>query len=317
MATVDSSRRSTAGTALPSGARPYRRPIGVRLKRILPSYLFITPAVSLLVLFSLISVLFSLYISFRDYSILSPDHVFVGLKNYRKALGEPLVRLAFRNTATYVIAFVPSVTIGSLTLAVLGNQIVRGRTLYRILFFIPSIVPVVVTSILWIWVYEPNGGLNRVLRVIGLDGPNWLMTPSLAMLSVVIMSVWMGLGYNMVIFMAGLADIPEVYYEAARVDGASHMDTFWYITLPLLRNAIIFVMVTLTIGAFQVFTQVYIMTRGGPMDLTQTVQYIIFREGFLLMKMGYAASISWMLFAIIFFFSALQLKLFVSERLYS
>jgi multiple sugar transport system permease protein len=316
MATIDS-KRSTLGSVSSQQSIPYRRPFGARLKRILPSYLFISPAVSLLVLFSLISVLYSFYISFRDYSIISTDHMFVGLANYRKAFGEPLVRLAFKNTATYVIAFVPTVTVGSLILAVLGNQIVWGRTLYRICFFIPTIVPVVVTSILWIWVYEPNGVLNRVLGFFGLEGPNWLMTPSLAMAAVVIMSVWMGLGYNMVIFMAGLADIPEVYYEAARVDGASRMDTFWHITLPLLRNAIIFVMVTLTIGAFQVFTQVYIMTRGGPMDMTQTVQYIIFREGFLLMKMGYAASISWILFAVIFFFSALQLKLFVSERLYS
>jgi len=206
--------------------------------------------------------------------------------------------------------------VGSLLLAVLGNQVRKGRAVFRTVYFIPTITPGVVTAMLWVWVFEPTGAMNRMLRMFGIHGPNWLFNRATAMPAVIIMTLWGALGYYMIIFMAGLSDIPQVFYEAAKVDGANRWHTFWHITIPLLRNSLIFVFVTLTIAAFQMFTQVFIMTRGGPANATQTVQLTVYRRAFQFLEMGYAASISWLLFALILFFSIMQLRLFISRELY-
>ena len=287
-----------------------------RLKKTWPGYLFISPAVLLISLFSYISIAFSLYISFFEYDIITEVRPFVQLENYTRAVTDSLVILGFRNTIIYVVVIVPAITVISLFLAVLGNQVRKGRAIFRTIFFIPTITPVVVTSMLWIWLYEPTGGVNQLLKLVGIKGPNWLFDPTTALPAIIIMTIWGAVGYYMIIFLAGLAEIPQVFYEVAKVDGASPRHTFWHITIPLLRNSIIFVVVTLTIAAFQVFTQIYIMTRGGPMNQTQTVQMVVYRYAFENFEMGYAAAISWLLFALIFFFSALQLKLFVSRELY-
>lgn len=287
-----------------------------RLRKTWPGYLFITPAGLLITVFSYIAIIFSLYISFHKYDIISEARPFEGLENYARALSDDLVRISFRNTFIYVIVIVPSITIISLMLAVLGNQVRRGRALFRTTFFIPTITPVVVTSMLWVWLYEPNGGINRLLEMVNIEGPNWLFNPATALPAIMIMTIWGAVGYYMIIFLAGLAEIPEVFYEAAKVDGAGRWHTFWKITIPLLRNSLIFAFVTLTIAAFQVFTQVFIMTQGGPMNSTQTVQMVVYHYAFQRFQMGYASAISWLLFGVIFFFSALQLKLFISRELY-
>lgn len=287
-----------------------------QIKKTWPAYLFLSPAVLLVSIFSYVAIGFSLYISFHEYDIISSNRPFVGIDNYTRALGDSLVRIGFRNTILYVIVIVPAITIISLFLAVLGNQVQKGRALFRTIFFIPTITPGVVTAMIWVWLYEPTGGVNKLLKMVGISGPNWLFDPTTALPAIMIMTIWGAIGYYMIIFLAGLAEIPPVFYEAAKVDGASPRHTFWHITLPLLRNSMIFVVVTLTIAAFQVFTQVYIMTRGGPMNSTQTVQLVIYNYAFSFFEMGYASAISWLLFGIIFFFSALQLKLFISRELY-
>ncbi len=287
-----------------------------RIKRTWPGYLFVSPAVLLITLFSYISIAFSLYISFFEYDIISEQRPFVGMENYTRAIADTLVRTGFFNTLIYVVVIVPAITAVSLILAVLGNQARRGRSIFRTMFFIPTITPVVVTSMLWVWLYEPTGGVNQLLKLINIKGPNWLFDPVTALPAIMIMTIWGAVGYYMIIFLAGLAEIPQVFYEAAKVDGANSWHTFWHITIPLLRNSMIFVLVTLTIAAFQVFTQVFIMTRGGPMNSTQTVQMVVYRYAFSDFQMGYASAISWLLFAVIFFFSALQLKLFISRELY-
>jgi multiple sugar transport system permease protein len=287
-----------------------------RLRRTYAGYLFISPAAALIVLFSYIAIIFSLYISLFDWDIVTDSRKYLGLANFRRALGDPVVGTSFVNTAVYVLGTVPTVIVGALLLAVLGKQVQRGRAVFRTIYFIPTITPLVVTSMIWIWIYESSGVLNALLGTFGIDGPNWLFTRSTAMPSVVILSVWAALGYYMIIFMAGLADIPEVFYEAAKVDGANRWQGFWYITVPLLRNSLIFALVTLTIVAFQVFTQVFILTQGGPANATTTVQVLIYRHAFQFLEMGYAGAISWLLFAVIFAFTAIQLKLFVSRELY-
>ncbi|GIV77278.1 sugar ABC transporter permease [Litorilinea aerophila] len=302
--------------ATPEQKARRRRIFWKRLRKTWPGYLFVSPAVLLISIFSYISIAFSLYISFFEYDIITENRPFVGLENYVRAVGDSLVRIGFRNTLVYVVVIVPAITGISLILAVLGNQVRQGRAIFRTIFFIPTITPVVVTSMLWVWLYEPNGGVNQLLKMVGIKGPNWLFDPLTALPAIIIMTVWGAVGYYMIIFLAGLAEIPQVYYEAAKVDGATSWHTFWHITIPLLRNSMIFVVVTLTIAAFQVFTQVYIMTRGGPMNATQTVQMVVYRYAFADFEMGYAAAISWLLFGVIFFFSALQLKLFISRELY-
>ena len=267
-----------------------QRELWRRFRKTWPGYLFISPAGLLITVFSYIAIIFSLYISFHQYDIISEARPFEGLENYTRALSDKLVRIGFRNTFIYVIVIVPSITIISLMLAVLGNQVRRGRALFRTVFFIPTITPIVVTSMLWVWLYEPTGGINRLLQMINVEGPNWLFNPKTALPAIMIMTIWGAVGYYMIIFLArGLAEIPEVFYEAAKVDGAGRWHTFWNITIPLLRNSLIFAFVTLTIAAFQVFTQVFIMTQGGPMNQTQTVQMVVYHYAFERFEMGYAS----------------------------
>jgi multiple sugar transport system permease protein len=292
------------------------RLLWTRIKKTYYGYLFVSPAAVLIVIFSYVAMFFSFYLSFREHDIIAETSIFIGLENYRRALADPVVRVSFKNTILYVLGIVPSIIVGSLVLALLGNQVRRGRAIFRTIYFIPTITPGVVTAMLWIWVYEPNGVMNRVLRVFGIQGPNWLFNRPTAMLAVILMTLWGAMGYYMIIFMAGLSDIPQVFYDAAKVDGANRWHTFWHITIPLLRNTLIFVFVTLTIAAFQVFTQVFIMTRGGPAHATQTVQLTVYQRAFQFLEMGYAASISWLLFALILFFSLMQLRMFVSRELY-
>ena len=287
-----------------------------RLKKTWPAYVFLSPAVLLISIFSYVAIGFSLYISFHKYDLITDVRPFVGLENYTEAFGDKLVKIGFRNTILYVVAIVPAITLISLFLAVLGNQVRKGRAVFRTIFFIPTITPGVVTAMIWVWLYEPTGGVNRLLKMVGVSGPNWLFDPSTALIAIMLMTIWAAVGYYMIIFLAGLAEIPQTFYEAAKVDGAFPRHTFWYITLPLLRNSLIFVVVTLTIAAFQVFTQVFIMTRGGPMNSTQTVQMVVYTYAFSYFEMGYASAISWLLFGIIFFFSALQLRMFISRELY-
>lgn len=279
-------------------------------------YLFVSPAVILIVVFSYLAMFFSLYISFHSWDIITDTRRFVALDNYKQALSDPVVATSFRNTALYVVTTVPSIVVGALILAVLGNQIRRGRAIFRTIYFIPTITPGVVTAMLWIWVFEPTGSMNRALGILGIPGPNWLFNRATVIPAIVIMTLWAAMGYYMILFMAGLADIPDVFYEAAKVDGANRWQSFWSITIPLLRNTLIFVFVTLTITSFQMFTQVFVMTQGGPRYASQTVQLTIYQQAFQMLEMGYATAISWLLFAVIFLFSGLQLKLFIARELY-
>jgi multiple sugar transport system permease protein len=288
-----------------------------RLVRALPGYLFIAPAGAIIVVFSFVAIALSLYISFHRWGVLSPIHPFVGLANYQQVLfNDDVFWKAFQNTATFVIAYVPGTAIGGLMLALIGNQAKYGRSAFRAMYFIPSITPMVVIALIWLWIYTPEGLMNQVLRVIGLPAVNWLMDERAAMPAIIFMSIWGAIGYYMVLFMAGLADIPSVYFDAAQVDGASSLQTFWYVTLPLLRNTLIFVMVVLTIGAFQVFTQVYVMTRGGPANATEVVQALIYKQAFENLSMGYASAMSWCLFVAVATFAAIQMKVFRSQQLY-
>jgi multiple sugar transport system permease protein len=305
---------------VPSPVRPSRssaRPLWKQPSKWIAGYLFAAPAVLLIVVFSIISIGVSLYISFFEYDVISANKPFIGLSNYREALfKDKLFWTALRNTALYVLGVVPTTIVLGFACALAGHSIRHGRGFFRTLYFLPSITPVVVTSLVWMWLYSPQGALNQALDVVGIQGPNWLFDQYLALPSVILMSVWQAVGYYTVIYLAGLADIPRDFYDAAKVDGANWWQEIRYVTVPLLRNVTLFVSVTLAIGAFQVFTQVYIMTEGGPGTATATMQFIIFRNAFEYFRMGYAAAVSWLLFLVIFALVVFQMRRYQSEHLF-
>jgi multiple sugar transport system permease protein len=300
-----------------SGQRNQARPYWQQPRKWIIGYLFAGPAVILLILFSLISIGVSLYLSFFNYDIIARGGPFVGLGNYREAIFEDdLFWTALFNTAYYAAGVVPGITIFAFLLALAGHGVRYGKSVFRTIYFLPSITPIVVISLVWVWLYSPEGMFNQLLERIGIGGPNWLMEAGWAMPSIIIMSIWVHVGYYVVIYLAGLADIPRDFYDAAKVDGANVWQEILHITVPLLRNVTLFVTVTLAIGAFQVFSQIYIMTLGGPGSATTSMQLLIFRQGFQYFRMGYASALSWLLFAVIFVLVAIQLRVTRSEQIF-
>jgi multiple sugar transport system permease protein len=273
-------------------------------QRLLP-YLYVAPALTVACVFSFVSMGISMWVSFHHYDAFVGASDFVGLDNYRRALFAPdsYFGLAMRHTAVYVVLSVVGVLLTALPLAVLCLRAHHGQALFRTLYFLPSITPGVVLALVFYHIFGNYGQL--------LDR-SWTALPALALLG-----VWAGAGYNMVIFLAGLTEIPQFLYDAATVDGANRWQQFRHVTLPMLRNTLVFVTVMTVIGSFQVFTSVYIMTSGGPERSTEVIAYSIFINAFAVAgQMGYASALAWLLFAVIFVFVFLQMRVFRSRRVY-
>jgi len=257
------------------------------------------------ILFSFVSMGISFFVSLHDWDAFRGRGEFVGAGNYVRALtdrGGPFW-VALGNTALYVVMAVVGVLCTALPLALLCRKARRGQSLFRTLYFIPSITPMVVISLTWI-VLLKNWG-------------NIIDKPATALLSIALVGIWQGAGYNMLLFLAGLNDIPRDYYDAARVDGAGPVREFRHITLPLLRNTLIFVTIMVIIGAFQVFTQAYVMTRGGPGRSTEVLALQVFRNAFMYTgQMGFASAMAWLLFAVLFVFIMIQMRVFRSRKVY-
>ena len=272
--------------------------------RLLP-YLYVAPALIVASLFSFVSMGISLWVSCHHYDAFAGASQFAGLDNYRRALTEAdsYFLLAMRHTALYVALSVLGTLATALPLALLCLRARGGQALFRTLYFLPSITPGVVLALVFYHIFGNYGHL--------LDRA-WTALPALALLG-----VWAGAGYNMVIFLAGLTEIPQFLYDAARVDGASPWQQFCHVTIPMLRNTLVFVTVMTIIGSFQVFTSVYIMTSGGPERSTEVIAYSIFLNAFAVAgQMGYASALAWLLFAVIFAFVFLQMRVFRSRRVY-
>ncbi|MBP1041019.1 sugar ABC transporter permease [Vagococcus sp. BWB3-3] len=273
------------------------------------AYRFIALPVLLLLCFILIPIVLALVVSFTDYDVINPP-TFLGLQNYLKMLDDPYFWVATKNTFIYTLIYVPLGLVVSLGTASLLNMKKKGTKLFRVFFYVPVLCSSVATSTIWFWLLNPSSGLiNKVIGLFGVQGPAWLYDSKWAMLAIVIMSVWMSFGANMIIFLAGLQGIPEVLYEAANVEGASKWQTFRYVTLPSLTKTTFLVTTMLIINAFQVFDQAYILTKGGPGNSTITLVYYIYNNGFGNLKMGYASAISFFLFIIILIFSLINMKL--------
>ncbi len=257
-------------------------------------------------------VVVSLYYSLTNYDgITAPK--FVGFENYIDLFQNGEFGHALLNSVYFTVGTVPLGAFLALLVAILLNQKIRAQSLYRSAFFIPCIVSYVAIAMVWQWMYNQDYGLiNSVLGALGLPQPGWLATEELAMPSVIIMTIWKGLGYNGVILLAGLQGISPSLYEAAEIDGASAFQRFTRITLPMIRPTMMFVLLTSMIGALQAFDQIYIMTSGGPGRATEVVCYLIYMNAFQYFKQGYASAMAYILFIIIFAASVIQLK--VSEK---
>lgn len=258
------------------------------------------PSLAGMVAFLMAPVLSSLVLSFSQWDLIG-DIGWVGFDNYVTALSDPAVLGALRNTLTFILGYLPSVVLTALGLALLLNRRIRGRVVFRAIYFVPVVTSWVAVSLIWKWLLNPQYGLvNFALGALGIKGPGWLFDPAWAMTGVILTSVWKDIGFVTVIYLAGLQDIPEPLYEAAALDGATPWQRFWSITFPMLAPTTFFVTTISLISSFQVFDQVWIMTQGGPAGATSVMVELIYKNAFSYYKMGYASAISWVLFALIF-----------------
>lgn len=285
----------------------WRNPL--RRREALWGYLMIAPMIVGLGIFFYFALGSSFFISLTDWDLLT-EPIWRGFANYSDLLSSETFRNTLWNTARFTLLNVPLGLIVSLLLALALNTRIRFRGLYRLIFFLPVMTMPVAISIVWQWIYNPDFGLlNAFLKNFGVERIRWLNDPNTAMIALVIMSVWMGAGYGMVVILAGLQNIPRDYYEAAQVDGANGFQLFRKITLPLLTPTLFFVVVTSTISSLQVFDIVYTLTRGGPLESTRTIVYSIYDDGFRFFRMGDATASAWILFVIILVITIIQFRI--------
>jgi multiple sugar transport system permease protein len=270
-------------------------------------YLFISPWLIIFTIFSIVSLLYAVYLSFTSYNLLKPPQ-FWGLEGYRRVFQEELfLKKALPNTFKYVLIVVPIQTALSLVLAFAMDQKLRFRRLFRTVFYLPSVTSSVVISLIFIWIFAPQGIFNQIM---GLS-VNWLDDPRTAFYVIMGMNIFTTSGTLMLIFLAGLQDISPSIYEAAQIDGANGAQTFFYITIPMLRPVIFFVVTVGVIGCFQVFDQIFVMTAGGPLDSTTTITYLIYKWAFrdTTIKMGQASALAVVLTLIILAVTVFQRRI--------
>jgi multiple sugar transport system permease protein len=272
-------------------------------------YLFISPWLLGFIFFTGGPIIISMALSFTDWSVLKAPE-FVGLANYTTMLGSDMFfRKALWNTVYYTVVGISLGMTLAFLVAVLLNQKLRGITLFRTFFYLPSLVTGVAVAVLWSWLLNPQFGLiNHALSIFGIEGPEWLFNTKTAMPAMIVMSLW-GIGGTMLIYLAGLQGIPEHLYEAAEIDGAGTFQKFRSVTVPLMTPVIFFNMIVGVIASFQVFTQFYVMTNGGPANATLVYVLYLYRNAFEYFKMGYASALAWVLFFIILLLTVIQFGL--------
>lgn len=272
-------------------------------------YLMISPYFLIYGIFILIPLGAVFYLSFTNYSIMNPGE-WVGLENYRQLFKDPVFMIALKNTSLYwFFSVVPSMIIG-LIVAVFLNTKIKAAPLFRGLIYLPGVLSGVAVAMTWKWLYSPNDGpINMILQVFGLSAKDWLKDPSLALPAVIVVGIWMGVGFSMIIYMAGLQGIPEQLYEASSIDGANKLKQFFKITIPLLKPMTLFLFIMNTITSFQVFDIIYVMTGGGPANRTTTIVNEIVTSGFEEYKMGYASALTIFLLGIVLIFTVINFAL--------
>ncbi len=273
-------------------------------------YIMIFPTLFGLVILNIKPLIDTFLLSFKQVGIFGTGS-FVGFSNYIKLFHDTEVIQATFNTFKYTIMVVPITIIFSLVIAVMLNSKIKGKTIYRTIYFIPMIATPAAIAMVWRWLYNSQYGIiNYLLSLMGINGPNWLSSPNLALASIAIVGIWSGIGYNMVLLLAGLQEIPKDYYEAASIDGAGPITKFFRITLPLVSPTMFFVIVTSIIGSLQVFDTIFMMIdkASNVLDNTQSLVYLFYKYSFIMNDKGYASTIVVFLFIIIMIITFFQVK---------
>jgi ABC-type sugar transport system permease subunit len=311
---------TAARPAFASGAAATAAPPGRgTLREQLTGWGFGLPFTLIFLVFMAGPIVASLLMSFTDFGLRDLRNplgtTFIGIDNYVRLLSDSKFLASLFNTAYFVIVGVPLTLIAGLAVAVvLDRGIRRFRTMFRVGFYLPVVTSIVAIAVVWRYVLNPDVGLvNMALGSLGIDGPNWLASPVLAMPSIIVMAVWRNLGFAMVVFLAGLQTIPSSLYEAASIDGAGRWQSFRHVTLPLLRPTILFIVVITTIGYLQLFEEPFVMTDGGPLDKTLSISMYMYRQGFQFFHQGYAAAIAYVLFLLVAAVAFIQFRILRSE----
>jgi multiple sugar transport system permease protein len=281
-------------------------------------YIALAPVLALFFYVRVIPIIESVALSFYRWDLIRPAKPFIGLRNYTDLLADENFRLALENTLIYSVATVVISTLLALPLAVFLARKGWVAAVYQTIYFLPVITPLVAMSVAWRWIYDYTYGvLNYGLSLVGISAVPWLTSPDVALWAVIIMSIWKGLGYNLILFLVGIRNIPESYLEAASLDGASAWQRFWHVTLPLLKPILLYVLVTATINSFNVFTQVYVMTLGSQASPGQALRVLVFdlfQNGFQYRKMGYASAEAMALTFLVLGFTIIQFRLVRSQE---
>ncbi|MBP5468849.1 MAG: sugar ABC transporter permease [Candidatus Riflebacteria bacterium] len=280
------------------------------------AYLYLMPVIIILFVFHVFPIFMALGVSFYEWDLIGKPE-FVGAGNYTRLLDDPMFWKSIWNTIYYAAVSIPLTIFLSMGIAILLNNPIRGLGFYRTAYFIPVVTSINAVAIVWNFIYHPDFGLlNKVLGLFGIDPIAWLQDPNWAMPAIILMSVWKGLGNNIIIFLTGLQNIPKHLYEAARIDGANRWQQFRHITWPMLSPTTFFIFTMSVIGSFQVFSQVYMMTpRGGPLKSTMVVVYYLYRKAFDQFEFGYALAMAFVLFLIIFACTLFN-KLYVEKKVH-
>jgi multiple sugar transport system permease protein len=283
-----------------------------RLRRALPAYLFILPGIALFLTWTLYPLLYAFVMSFAEWNLIKPSR-FVGLENYRRALDDPIFWMALRNTVIYTVITVPGQMILGLAVALLLDGPLRARAFFRTIYYVPVVTSWVVASLIFTYLFNGQEGLINWILLDGVhvidQNVNWLAEPWPARIAIAILGIWKGVGWTMVIFLAGLQSIPPNLYEAAAVDGAGPWRRLRDVTIPLIRQTTMFILVLLTIGGFQVFISVYLMTQGKPLHRTDVLLTYMYSNAFEFLDLGYGAALSYLFALIVFVLSLAQIKL--------
>lgn len=281
---------------------------GYKWREAINAYIMLAPWIIGFIAFTAGPMIASIVISFMDWPLLQAPK-WIGFENYKFMFKDELFWISLYNTIYYTVIGVPLRVIAALCVALAMNLKLRGISVYRTIYYIPSITPAVASSIMWLWIFNPDFGLaNALLGYIGIHSRiRWIYDPALSKPSLILMSLW-GIGGMMIILLAGLQGIPEQLYEAAELDGAGLWHKFWHITLPMLSPSIFFVTIMQVISSFQVFTQAYVMTRGGPANSTLFMVLYLYQNGFEFFRMGYASSLAWALFMFVLVLTILQFR---------
>jgi multiple sugar transport system permease protein len=306
---VETATRTLEAPPAPRGLRHTAR----HARREWTAYLFLLPGFLIFSVFTVFALGFTFYLSFHEWQIISVDKPYVGLQNYKDMVHDERFRHTVINTFYFSGAVVPLQMLFGLAIALLLNTGLRGRVVLRTVYYLPAVTPFVVSAIVWKWFLNGDFGIFNfyLLKAGFIDAPvSFLSDQNLAMPSVIAVTIWGGVGFTMVVYLAGLQSIPDELYEAARVDGAGPWARLRHITIPMLRPTTLFLAVIGIIFAFQQFTQVFIMTRGGPVDKTTTMLFYIYESAFNFFEMGYASALAFTLFLMLLVFSVLQMRLY-------